>query len=1025
VPVSARYTLAADGSLGFALGDYDPAYALTLDPALAFSTYLGGNGGDSGYGIAVDADGNVYVTGVTSSTDFPTVNAVQPTPHFSDVYSSGDAFVLKLTPGGNSLVYATYLGGTGGDVGWAIAVDSAGNAYVAGDTLSHGDFPVVNAPQPVSGGATHGFEGDAFVAKLAPGGNSLVYSTYLGGNADELAYAIAVDGAGRATVAGVTTSLNFPTVRAPQPMPGFIGPDEVPGDAFVTQIISASGVYTWGYSTYLGGTNGTGQQDVASGIVLDADGNAIVTGRTGSSDFPLAHPIQATYGGGTDAFVTKIISASGVYTWGYSTYLGGSGTDSGYGIAVDDTGAAYVTGQTDSADFPTKNAMQGTKAGDDDAFITKIISASGVYTWGYSTYLGGNGRDGAHGIALDGAHNAILTGNTLSTDFPVTADAYDQECGGDGACDISYAAGYPVSYADAFVARLNASGAALVYGTYLGGSRDDRGSEIALDGSNNAYIVGVTNSADFPTTTGAYDTGCGTNGACDGQYAWEHRSDAFVAKIALEPDRLLVKSADPSAGSLVTRGDAITYTLVLTNAGSALADVVITDVIPAGAAYWPGSAVTNLGNASFDGNQVVVSTPNLASGAALTATFRVTVTTGLTATLANKAVLAANQAWLQDSNPVSHRVRRSPVTSSIHLPVVIKALPAPPSPGCAPALVASIPVGDTPRGVAVAPGRVYVANYGSDSVSVIDSAGNAVLQTLGAIPRPNGVAYDSTHNRIWVTNYSTDQVTPIDGASLTPLPPVAVGYGPWGVAYDPVHDFIYVVNHLGNSVTVVNAVTRTVVATLTGTNAFSQPFHIAANPVTGKVYVTNFGTASVAVVNGLVVGPAIDLDNDDPSTQPYGIAVDETRNLVYVATVDSHRVVAINGATDQVLNWAEFHRGSNPARPVPLRVLAVNPGIGSSGDGGHIWATTSTADGSEANQALLIPKGWGGGFAVPVPAAVGANPAEGIAVDRASGHVYVTSGGAAGTVTVLADGTQMCPIAFSAGGGIEVEVGRK
>jgi uncharacterized repeat protein (TIGR01451 family) len=704
-----------------------------------------------------------------------------------------------------------------------------------------------------------------------------------------------------------------------------------------------------------------------------------------------------------------------VYTWGYSTYLGGNGSDVGYGIAVDNTGAVYVAGQTGSADFPTANALQNANAGSADAFITKIISASGVYTWGYSTYLGGNGSDGGYGIAVDNAHNAALTGNTLSTNFPVTADAYDRGCGSDGACDVSYA--------DAFLARLNATGTALVYGTYLGGSRDDRGYEITLDGSSNVYIVGATNSADFPTTTVAYDTGCGTNGACDGQYAWEHRSDAFVVKIALEPDRLLVKSADPPADSLVTRGDTITYTLVLTNRGSALANVVITDVIPAGAAYWPGSAATNLGSASFDGNQVVVSTSNLASGAALTATFRVTVTTSLTATLANKAVLAANQTWLQDSNPVSHRVRRSPVTNFIHLPVVIKALPTPPSPGCAPALIASIPVGDTPRGVAIAPGRVYVANYGSDSVSVIDSAGNAVLQTLGAIAGANGVAYDPTRNRIWVTNYTTDQVTPIDGASLTPLAPVAVGDGPWGVAYDPVHDFIYVVNHLGNSVTVVNALTRTVAATLTGTSAFSQPFHIAANPVTGKVYVTNFGTNSVVVVNGLAVGSTVNLASGDPSTQPYGIAVDETRNLVYVATVDSHRVVAIDGATDQILNWATFQRGSNPARPVPLRAIAVNPAIGPAGDGGHIWATTSTADGSEADQALLIPKGWSAGFALPVPAAVGANPAEGIAVDRASGYVYVTGGGAAGTVTVLADATQMCPIVFSTESGIGFEVG--
>jgi DNA-binding beta-propeller fold protein YncE len=180
------------------------------------------------------------------------------------------------------------------------------------------------------------------------------------------------------------------------------------------------------------------------------------------------------------------------------------------------------------------------------------------------------------------------------------------------------------------------------------------------------------------------------------------------------------------------------------------------------------------------------------------------------------------------------------------------------------------------------------------------------------------------------------------------------------------------------------------------------------------------------VVNGLAVGPVIDLaGGGDPSTQPYGIAVDETHNLVYVAAVDSHRVVAVDGATDQVLGWAAFHRGfGNPARPVPLRAIAVNPDI-AAGDGGHIWTTTSTADGSEADQALLIPKGWSSGFAWPVPAAVGANPGEGIAVDRASNYVYVTGGDAAGTVTVLADATQTCPIAFGAGGGIGVEVGGK
>jgi YVTN family beta-propeller protein len=340
--------------------------------------------------------------------------------------------------------------------------------------------------------------------------------------------------------------------------------------------------------------------------------------------------------------------------------------------------------------------------------------------------------------------------------------------------------------------------------------------------------------------------------------------------------------------------------------------------------------------------------------------------------------------------------------------------------------VATIGVGDTPRGIAnnASQHRVYVANYGSNSLSVIDSSNNLVIQTVTGITSATGVAYDPHHDLVWVTNYDSDQVTPIDASSLAPLPSIAVGNGPWGIAYDPVHDYVYVVNSEGDSVTVLDAETRVVSDTLSG--AFNQPFHAAANPVTGKLYVTNFGDHSVAVVNGTLTS-VVNLNVGNPSTQPYGVAVDETRDLVYVATVDSHRLVVLGtdaeGNPDRLVGWAALHRGfGDPTRPVPLRVIAVNPDIGPVGDGGHVWATTGMADGSEANQVLLIPKGWDGYFDYPSPYDLGANPSEGIAVDRISDRVYVSNGLLAGTVTVLGDSTDNCLVPFDVEDGLMFEM---
>ncbi len=313
--------------------------------SLLYSTYLGGSNYDGGSGIAVDGSGSAYVTGYTSSSNFPTLNPYQ-------TYQGGyDLFVTKLSSSGNSLVYSTYLGGNSNDEGYAIAVDGSGSAYVTGFTLST-DFPTLNPYQ------TYQADYDAFVTKLSSSGNSLVYSTYLGGNSDDKGRSIAVDGSGSAYVAGYTYSTDFPTQNPYQT-------DQGSEDVFVTKLSSSGNSLL--YSTYLGGSN----YDEGSSIAVDGSGSAYVTGFTGSTDFPTLNPYQ-TDQVNADVFVTKLSSSGNSLV--YSTYLGGSDWDAGRSIAVDGSGVAYVTGYTNSTDFPTLNPYQGTCQGSEDVFVTKLSS---------------------------------------------------------------------------------------------------------------------------------------------------------------------------------------------------------------------------------------------------------------------------------------------------------------------------------------------------------------------------------------------------------------------------------------------------------------------------------------------------------------------------------------------------------------------------------------------------------------------------------------------------------------------------
>src|ERR1035441_2626489 len=501
--IAARYAITDMNRVGFEVAAYDASRPLYIDP-LIYSTYLGGSGADYGKGIAVDSAGNAYVTGITNSTNFPTMDPLQPT------YGGGDndVFVTKLNPSGSALVYSTYLGGSSYDGAYGIAVDNAGNAYVTGTTVST-DFPTMNPLQPAYGG---GYT-DTFVSKLNPTGSALVYSTYLGGSDYDYGYAIAVDSAGNACVTGYTESTNFPTTNPLQPTSGGTG------DAFVSKINPAGSAFV--YSTYLGGSG----FDQGLSIAVDSTGNAYLTGYTNSTDFPVTPGAFETTGPGY-GFVSKINPIGSALV--YSTYLDGSDPT---GIAVDSTSNAYVTGSTGSINFPTtpgafQEVCKVNFRGCLDAFVTKFNPSGSALI--YSTYLGGSGSDGADGIAVDSSGSVYVTGVTFSKNFPLMNPVQS-------------------TYGGAFISKLNPSGSALDYSTYLGGGPDG-GYAIAVDSAESAYVTGYTGSTNFPTVNPIQPT----NG---GGY------DAFVSKIMYATTTTgLISSLNPSVS-----GKAVTFTATVSS----------------------------------------------------------------------------------------------------------------------------------------------------------------------------------------------------------------------------------------------------------------------------------------------------------------------------------------------------------------------------------------------------------------------------------------------------------------------------
>ena len=526
--VAGNYVVDAGGSVGFAVGPYDATHTLVIDPVLVYSSYLGGHGDDVPDGVAVDAAGNLYVAGTTTSLDFPATTA----------NASNDVFVSKFDAAG-ALVYSTFLGTPCDDAAAGIAVDATGSAYVTGrawEGWCSAEPPVPDYP-------------GAFVAKLDPWGAHSYFFHFGPATFDSThGRAIAVDAFGQAHVTGVTepSSPGFPTTSAAyRTAPCSAGGS----DGFVAKVDAAGTALV--YSTYLCGSG----HDSPNAIAIDAAGNAYVAGSTDSLDFPVVSAYQGSNRAApyrSNAFVTKLDATGSALL--YSTYLGGSDDTVAHGIALDAWAQAHVTGYTTAIDFPTTAGVVQPTPGSrscvgglcTDAFVTKL-SADGGLAW--STYLSGDFDDWGVGIAVDGTGNAYVVGTTYSSTFPIVEAFHHRRPGSLGP--------------DAFVTKLDAWGSTFVYSSYLGGETingmslegHEDGLAIAVDSSGNAHVGGTTSSFNFATTTGAFQPALAA-GTCG--YLDYLCSDVFVTKVSADGPgvasalRVSVSPTNATAGGTVT-----------------------------------------------------------------------------------------------------------------------------------------------------------------------------------------------------------------------------------------------------------------------------------------------------------------------------------------------------------------------------------------------------------------------------------------------------------------------------------------
>jgi hypothetical protein len=526
--ISGGYKIVDAHTIAFDIGKYNHALPLVIDPILSYSTYFGGNAGETAWAISMDTNGFIYVAGETFSTQFSTLGAYQTNYH-GGIYA-GDAFVAKFDNLGTNLIYLTYLGGSGNDRATSIAVDNSGNAYVTGYTDST-DFPATGIPglpssTNISGTPTPGLNNaypiDAFVAELNSGGSNLVYSAYLGGSGMDGGNGIAVDSSNNVYVTGFTCSTNFPTtanalqkhLACPSSPYSYLN-----ANSFIAKIGPGGSLLI--YSTYFGGAN----FDMGEGIAVDNSSYVYVAGFTASPNFPNANAFQEYLNGSTNAFVAKFDSAGTNLV--YSTFLGGTNSDVANSIAVDSLGNAYVVGWTTSTDFPNTatnvvpNQLTNNSYGytvTTNVFLTQIKWNGANATIGYSALFGGNASDIGYGVAVDSSGNAFVAGTTSSANFPTFNTSGFLRATNSGGNDV-------------FVVAFNTNASALLYAAYLGGLSDDFGYGIALDPADNAYIVGQTTSANFPTLDARQTARNGT-------------SDAFLAKILLQqPTLTLIKNS--------------------------------------------------------------------------------------------------------------------------------------------------------------------------------------------------------------------------------------------------------------------------------------------------------------------------------------------------------------------------------------------------------------------------------------------------------------------------------------------------
>ncbi len=598
--------------VGIRVSGYDSRQPLIVDPVMIYSTYLGGTKTDKASAIAVDSAGNAYVTGSTTSTDFPTTSGVLQQTFLGNTASfAQEVFVTKLNLTGSALVYSTFLGGTASgpsENGAGIAVDASGNAFITGTTAAS-DFPVT--PGTAFQSTLPNTSGTAFLTELNPTGSALVYSSYFGGSGFDAGQGIALDASGIAYVTGNTTSINFPIT----PASAFqtTNKSATAGNAFISKIdITKTGIGSLVYSTYLGGGIG----DSGTAIAVDSSAKVYVTGFTSSTDFPIpsgVNTFQTALKGSTNAFVVRLdttVSASLLY----STYLGGSGTgtqngspDEGHGIAVDPNFNVYVVGTTGSTDFPvTSGAFQTTnKSGFPvTAFVARLdTTKTGTASEVYGTYLGGTGFEQGLALALDSLQNAYVTGLTASSNFPVTVGAPQTVINGTE---------------NAYVSVLNPTGSALVFSTFWGGDATDIGSGITLDSASppNIYLTGTTtsHSPPFVTSGSAF------------QKTLKGAKNAFVAKFspASSAGSVSLAPGSLSFGSQTVNTTSTAQTVTLTNGTNSALTINSTSITGANAADFAVSA-----------NTCPASTSTLAAGAncTISVTFKPATTAAESATL--------------------------------------------------------------------------------------------------------------------------------------------------------------------------------------------------------------------------------------------------------------------------------------------------------------------------------------------------------------------------------------------------------